>query len=110
MDIDLIKQVLIVAISSSVISTSLTQKIKEGFKFKKSKTIVLVSFVVSVLVGTFFSLSFTELSLINSLWVGLVSFIGADAIYKTFEDKIFKSFSDLDNRKKIVIDRKDDNV
>lgn len=110
MDIDLIKQVLIVAISSSVISTSLTQKIKEGFKFKKSKTIVLVSFVVSMIIGTFFSLSFTELFLINSLWVGLVSFIGADAIYKTFEDKIFKSFSDLDNRKKLVIDRKDDNV
>ena len=110
MDLELIKQVLIIAVSSSIISTSLTQKIKEGFKFKKSKTIVLVSFVVSMIIGVFFSLSFTGLSLVNSLWVGLVSFIGADMIYKAFEDKIFKSFSNLENRKKIVVERKDDNV
>ena len=37
----------------------------------------------------------------ETLWVGLISFIGADAIYKTFEDKIFNSLSKIDNLKEI---------
>ena len=97
MNIDLLKQVLVIAIGSSIISTALVQKIKEGFKFKNSKKIILTSFGVSMIIGTLFSLSFTDLTIINSLWVGLVSFIGADAIYKAFEDKVFKSFGKLDN-------------
>lgn len=96
MNIDLIKEVLIVAVSSSIISTALVQKIKEGFNFKKSTKIIIVSFILSMIIGSLFSLSFTELSLVNSLWVGLISFIGADAIYKAFEDKIFKSYKALD--------------
>ena len=97
MNIELLKQVLIVGIASGIVSTGIVQKIKEGFKFKNSKIIVLVSFVTSMIVGTLFSLSFTELSILNSLWVGLVTFLGADTIYKAFEDKIFKSFSNLDS-------------
>ena len=96
MNIDLIKEVLIVAVSSSIISTALVQKIKEGFNFKKSTKIIIVSFILSMIMGSLFSLSFTELSIVNSLWVGLISFIGADAIYKAFEDKIFKSYKALD--------------
>ena len=97
MNFELLKNVLIIAIGSSIITTALVQKIKEGFGFKSSKKIILVSFGVSMIIGTLFSLSFTELTIINSLWVGLISFIGADTIYKAFEDKIFKSFGKLDN-------------
>ena len=96
MNIDLIKEVLMVAVSSSIISTALVQKIKEGFNFKKSTKIIIVSFILSMIIGSLFSLSFTELSIVNSLWVGLISFIGADTIYKAFEDKIFKSYKALD--------------
>lgn len=97
MNIDLLKQVLVIAIGSSIITTALVQKIKEGFGFKNSKKIILVSFGVSMVIGTLFSLSFTDLKIVNSLWVGLISFIGADAIYKAFEDKVFKSFGKIDN-------------
>lgn len=110
MNLDLIKNVLIVAIASSIISTALVQKIKEGFKFKNSKKIIIVSFAISMLIGTLFSLSFTELNVKNALWVGLVSFIGADTIYRAFEDKIFKSFSELDDRKTINVERNDVDV
>ena len=48
-----------------------------------------------MVIGTLFSLTFTDLNMINSLWVGLTSFIGADTVYKTFEDKIFKSFGEI---------------
>lgn len=110
MDLDLIKNILIVAVASSIVSTTLIQKIKEGFSFKNSKKIIIVSFLVSMLLGTLFSLTFSELTLVNSLWVGLISFIGADTLYKAFEDKIFTKFSDIDNSKTLTIDRSDDNV
>lgn len=95
MNFELLKNVLIVAVGSSIITTTLVQKIKEGYKFKSSKNIIMSSFGVSMAIGTLFSLSFTDLNMINSLWVGLISFIGADAVYKTFEDKIFKSFGTI---------------
>lgn len=101
LNITLIRNILIVSIASSIISTSLIQRIKEGTK--KRKFILLKSFIISFIIGILFSLTFSNISLLNSLWVGLISFIGADAIYKAFEDKIFKSFSSLN--KVIYIDR-----
>lgn len=95
LNMDLIKNVLIIAIASSIITTATVQKIKESIEFKKSNRLVIVSFIVSMIVGTLFSLSFSELNIINSLWVGLFSFIGADAIYKSLEDKIFTPFSKI---------------
>ena len=57
-----------------------------------------------MIVGTLFALSFSEINLKNALWVGLVSFIGADTIYKLFEEKIFKTFSEIVENKKEEID------
>ena len=56
--------------------------------------------------GTLFALTFSDAKLQESLWVGLFSFIGADALYKTFEDKIFKSFANIVNDKKNVVNEK----
>lgn len=106
MDIELVKQIIIVAIASSIISTAIVQKVKEQLKSKK--WLFFVGLVVSIGIGIVFALSFSELSLLSSAWVGIVSWIGADAIYKAFEDKIFKSFSNIDNAKTIVIERDDE--
>ncbi len=91
----LIKNVLIIAIASSIISTSLIQRLKEGTKSKKF--MLLKSFIISMIIGITFSLTFSDINIIYSIWVGLISFIGADAIYKMFEDKIFSSLSDLED-------------
>jgi len=91
----LIRNVLIIALASSIISTSLIQRIKEGTKSKKH--ILLISFITSMIIGFFFTLSFSDIPLEYALWVGLISFIGADAIYKAFEDKIFASFENIEN-------------
>ena len=91
----LIRNILIIALSSSIISTSLIQRLKEGTRNKKY--MLVKSFIISMVIGISFSLSFSNIELVNSLWVGLISFIGADAIYKAFEDKIFDSFSSIEN-------------
>ena len=94
MELELIKQILIVSIAASIISTATIQKIKEQLKSKK--WLFFTGLISSVTIGITFALSFTELSMINSIWVGLITWIGADAIYKSFEDKIFKKFSDIE--------------
>ncbi len=108
MNLDLIKLILVVAIASSIISTATIQKIKE---ILKSKTILyIVSFLVSITTGILFALTFSDLSVKYSLWVGLVAWIGADAVYKMFEDKIFKSFREMNNTNEITIKRDDIDV
>ena len=47
--------------------------------------------------GVVFTLSFTNYTIIDSLWVGLFSFLEADTLYKAFEDKIFASYSSINN-------------
>lgn len=94
MDLELIKQILIVSIAASIVSTATIQKIKEQLKSKK--WLFFSGLISSVIIGITFALSFTELSLIDSIWVGLITCIGADVIYKSFEDKIFKKFSDIE--------------
>ena len=106
LNLELIKNVLMVAMASSVITTAFVQKIKEAITFKKSSRLVVVSFVISMVVGTLFALTFSDTELVNALWVGFVSFIGADTIYKMFEDKIFKSFGKVVEDTKIIVDEK----
>lgn len=95
MNLEIIKQILIVSIAASIVSTATIQKVKEQLKSKK--WLFFVSLISSIGIGIAFALSFTELSLINSIWVGLITWLGADAIYKSFEDKIFKKYSDIEN-------------
>lgn len=106
MELELIKQILIVSITASIISTATIQKIKEQLKSKK--WLFFTGLISSVTIGITFALSFTELSLINSMWVGLITWIGADAIYKSFEDKIFKRFSDIEQITEIKRDDQDE--
>ncbi len=105
---DLIKFIAIAGIGASVISTPVIQKIKEMLKTKKYLNIIAC--LVSILIGEFFTLSFTNFGAVNGLWVGIITWAGASAIYKTFENKLFTPFGELDNSNDIVIDRGDKDV
>lgn len=105
MNIELIKALLLIAASSSIISASFVQKIKTISLIKCSDCLIYISFLISMSFGMLFTLSFTEYTLIDSIWVGLFSFIGADSLYKAFEDKLFKSFNKINEVKEI--ERKD---
>lgn len=105
MNIELIKALLLIAASSSIISAAFVQKIKTVSLIKCSDCLIYISFLISMSFGMLFTLSFTEYTLIDSIWVGLFSFIGADSLYKAFEDKLFKSFNKINEVKEI--ERKD---
>lgn len=95
MNIDLIKSLLLIGVASSILSSALVQKIKGLSVLKCSDCLIYISFVVSMMFGVIFTLSFTEYKIIYGLWVGLFSFLGADSLYKAFEDKVFASFSKI---------------
>ncbi len=97
MNIDLIKMLLVISCASSILSTAFVQKIKTASIIKCNSCLLYISFFISMLFGVVFTLSFTKYNVIESLWVGLFSFLGADSLYKAFEDKIFSSYSKLQN-------------
>ena len=99
LDFDLIKIILVVAIAGSIITTATIQKIKELLNSKKY--LGLISLAVSMVIGTLFAICFSDLSIVNCLWAGGICWLGADMIYKAFEDKIFTKFSDM-NKNVIV--------
>lgn len=100
LDINLLQELLIIAIAVSVIAVAFIQKTKG--MFKKSKWVNPYSFAVNMVLGIVFCLTFTEASIINSLWVGLFSYIGADTLYKSLEGKL-ASFKDIVEKKEEVV-------
>ena len=88
----LLENLLIIAIACSSVTVILIQKTK---KFcKNSDGIILYSIFINLLLGFFFCQTFTKIDYIQSLWVGLFSFLGADTIFKNLEGKL-SSYSDL---------------
>ena len=99
LDFEMIKLVLISAVASSIITTASVQKVKENITNKKYLS--LASFIISMIIGTLFSYCFSDLSLVNDLWAGFMTYLGADVIYKAFESKVFKPFSEMKKVKKL---------
>jgi hypothetical protein len=104
-NLDFLRQLLLISITLSAITCTLIQKTKSVFK--SSKYISLYSFFVNIITGVIFSYTFTDIKLPNCLWIGLFSFLGADSIYKSLEGTI-SSYSDIINKKKIDI--KEENI
>lgn len=99
-NLDFLQNLLMIGTALSVITCAFIQKTK--IHFKSSKYIPIYSFVINILIGVLFCLTFTKISFPESLWVGLFSYIGADSIYKTLEGSL-SSYTDIINRNQITI-------
>lgn len=100
--LEYLQQLLIISIALSVITCAFIQKTKHWFK--GSKYLCLYSFIVNILVGIIFCITFTDINFPTSAWVGLFSFIGADTIYKSLEGKL-SSYSDIVKKNTITISK-----
>lgn len=103
LNIELIKQILIVSMASGVVTTLTVQKVKSQLNTKKF--IVGLSFAVSMIVGTLFSKSFSDMSWVYCLWSGFFTWIDANVLYSALEDKIFAKHTDM--KKTIHLERND---
>ena len=104
-NIDSLKIFLIISITISSITCSFVQKTK-GI-FKSSKYIIFYSLFTNLIISILFCQTFTNVTLPNSLWIGLFAFLGADSIYKTLEVKI-SSYQEIMDKKQITISK--DNI
>lgn len=94
LDIELLKQILMVSVTSGCVTTLTVQKIKEQIKTKKY--LFIISFIVSMVIGTLFSKAFSEANWIYSLWSGFFTWIDANLIYSALEDKIFTKYGNME--------------
>lgn len=93
LDMDLLKQVLVIAIASGCVTTLTVQKIKE--QVTKKKWVFLISFLVSMIIGTLFAKSFSDATWVYCIWAGFFTWINANLLYSALEDKVFKPFSEM---------------
>ena len=93
LDFNLIKNILIVAIASGCVTTLTVQKIKE--QITKKQWLFIISFLVSMIIGTLFAKSFSDANWLYCVWSGFFTWINASLLYSAFEDKIFKPFSKM---------------
>ena len=100
LNLTLLQQMLVVAISLSVVTCAFIQKTKKFFPC--SSCLVIYNFIVNLIVGILFCLTFTSVDFPNSLWVSFFSFIGADTLYKSLEGKL-KDYSSLVNTDYITV-------
>lgn len=84
MNIDLFMSIITSSITSGFIATQAIQFLKSKFNVTNN----LIYSIIEFLVGFLFSLSFTNLGIINSLWCGFISIIGAEALYNSLKGKL----------------------
>ena len=94
--IEYLQQLLIISVALSTITCTFIQKTKKYFK--SSKYLVPYSLIVNITFGIIFSITFTNIKFPNSIWLGMFSFLGADALYRTLEGKIL-SYTDIMKKK-----------
>ena len=94
--LEYLKLLLSISITLSTITCTIVQKTK--ILFKNSKYISIYSFIINIVFGILFCMSFTTIKFPISLWVGLFSYVGSDSIYKSLEGKI-SSHKDLLKKK-----------
>lgn len=100
--LSILQEMLIVSIALSAVTCALVQKTKRCFKC--SAHLCLYSFIVNLVLGILFCITFTSITFPESLWVGFFSFIGADTIYKSLEGKL-KSYSELTRSETVTIEK-----
>lgn len=84
---ELLKNLLVVSVTFSVILMALVQKFKGIAFIKKSWQVWIINLVFSFAVGIPFGMTFYNLNVIECLWVGLFSFIGASGIYEMLKNQ-----------------------
>ncbi len=84
---ELLLNILWIATICQVLALVTTQKFKSLRLVRKSWQVILFNFTLNMILSISFCLTFTNLTILSSLWVGFFSFIGADTIYKTLEEK-----------------------
>lgn len=84
---DLFMDILWLGTICGIISTLFIQKIKEMKLTSNSIIINIISIIVSILTGFIISMLFTSSSITIDIFVGIVTWLGAENIYSMLKEK-----------------------
>lgn len=91
-------QILFVSMVFSVVLMALIQKLKTFTLIKKKWHIWILNLIFAFVLGIPFGQMFYHLSVLESVWVGVFSFIGASSIYDQLEKYSPVSLSDVNGK------------
>ena len=78
---------LMISIVFSIILMTLIQKLKSLALVTKKWHILVINFICAFALGVPFGMTFYSLEIVESLWIGLFSFIGAPSIYEALKNQ-----------------------
>lgn len=78
---------LIISVTFSFVLMTLIQKFKTLSFINKSWHIWILNLLFSFILGIPFAITFYNVTLTNSIWVGIFSFIGAPTIYEALKNQ-----------------------
>lgn len=107
---NLLLELLMVSMTFSVILMTLIQKFKTFSFITKSWQIWLLNLFFSFAIGIPFGITFYDLTILDGLWVGLFSFIGASAIYEAMKKQNIINYKPESLSDKVVIDKENEIV
>lgn len=85
-------ELLFISVTISTIVMVINQKIKALPFIKKDWHIWILNFIFAFLLGIPFAITFYDLSLGESIWVSVFSFIGAPALYDALRNQNLSSY------------------
>ena len=83
-----------------IISTICIQKIKDTKLIKPSQNIAIISIITHFIIGIGISVLFTDLSWYMAIEVGIITWIGAESIYKHLKKYNLRKESNIKEKEK----------
>lgn len=74
-----------ISVTFSIILMAVIQKLKSFSCIKKSCHVMIINILLSFAIGIPFAINFYHLTLVEGIWVGLFSFVGASTIYESLK-------------------------
>ena len=101
----LLLDLLVISITFSIVLMALIQKFKVLTFINKSWQVWLLNLIFAYLIGVPFAMTFYDITLKNSLWVGFFSFVGASGIYEALKNQNIINYKPSSISDKITLDR-----
>lgn len=104
----LLLDLLVISITFSIILMAFIQKIKVLSFINKSWQVWFLNLLFSFLIGIPFAMTFYNITLENSLWIGFFSFVGASGIYEALKNQNIINYRPSSISDKISIDKENE--